>query len=899
MTSEEALALLDTVLLGQKLRDVQEQVFRYTWQGWTYPAIADQIGYDTGHIRDVGAELWQQLTQATGEKVNKNNVQAVLRRHALQQQKTQNLTTHRRQHRGEANTSWGEATDVSNFYGRDSELMQLEHWIVHERCRLIGLLGMGGIGKTALSVKLAQQIQDQFDCLIWRSLRNAPPLETLLTELVPLLSDQQETKPELSKLLDCLRQSRCLIILDNLETVLDAEGVGQFRGGFEGYGELLHLVGATVHQSCILLTSREKPAELANLEGVNLAVRSFRLDGSQEAAQAIMQAKGLIGTDLHKQVLGKRYGNNPLALKIVAASIEELFAGNVEMFLNEDTFIFNGIRRLLDVQFERLPPLEQSIMYWLAINREWTKIADLHTDLVPPVAKGKILEALEALYGRSLLERQTNEYTQQSVVMEYVFDRLITAITTELITFEFSLLHSHSLIKTTVKDYIRESQERLILSAIAAQLHQHFPSTSALKDQLRSATDQLRHHSQSCYAAGNLLNLCQHLQLDLTGYDFSRLTIRHGYFRQNALRQANFTQAHLIDPAFVQPFGNVLSIDFSPDGQWLATGDVSGQVRLWNVANGQVEHTWAGHHFFTKTVCFSPNGKQLASGSHDFFVKIWDIQTRQCLRSFNGHQNVVIALAWSLDGQFLISADWYSIKLWEVATGQCIAELTPGAKAIILSMTRHPTRDLFALCMDSQIQLWDLSDRKSQHYTRTLIGHTALTFYAAWHPDGRRLATASHDQTLKVWDTHTGDCLITLQGNSPMWTVLWLSDGRTLASTNSDGLLQVWDSETGQCVRVIRAHQVMIWALIAHPTRPVIATGSEEQNVKFWSTQTWDCLRTLQGYDNTLWNAETGECLQTLQPDRPYEGMNITGVTGITPAQQQSLISLGAVERID
>jgi transcriptional regulator with XRE-family HTH domain len=79
---------------------------------------------------------------------------------------------------------WGEAPDGSIFYGRANELTQLEEWIVQDQCRLVLMLGMGGTGKTALSVKLSERIYEHFDALIWRSLRNAPPLQTLLTDLI-------------------------------------------------------------------------------------------------------------------------------------------------------------------------------------------------------------------------------------------------------------------------------------------------------------------------------------------------------------------------------------------------------------------------------------------------------------------------------------------------------------------------------------------------------------------------------------------------------------------------------------------------------------------------------------------------------------------------------------------
>jgi hypothetical protein len=80
---DDALLLVDSVLPHKSLSNVQELIFRYTWEGKTYLEIAEIAGYDSAYIRDVGYKLWQVLSKAFGERVTKNNLQVVLRRYAV------------------------------------------------------------------------------------------------------------------------------------------------------------------------------------------------------------------------------------------------------------------------------------------------------------------------------------------------------------------------------------------------------------------------------------------------------------------------------------------------------------------------------------------------------------------------------------------------------------------------------------------------------------------------------------------------------------------------------------------------------------------------------------------------------------------------------------------------
>jgi len=366
---------------------------------------------------------------------------------------------------------WTEAIDVSVFHGRTEELATIKGWIVDEQCRLITVIGMGGIGKTALSVKAAQMVEDEFDYLIWRSLRNAPPVQELLADLICFVSQQQSTNlsesvdGKISQLLEHIRKKRCLLILDNAESILRSDQItGAYRPGYEGYGQLLRSVGESSHQSCLLLTSREKPKGLSFKEGINLPIRSLKLSGlKHESGDFILKEKGFAISENNSRSLVEHYSGNPLALKIVATTIQELFNGDIGQFLAQGIVVFGDISDLLEQQFNRLSILERYMMYWLAINREWVSLAQLAEDIVPSPNHKALLEALASLQYRSLIENMSARYSQQPVVMEYVIDKIIDEVSQELISGEIRLVHTHALLKATSKDYLRNGDIRLIL----------------------------------------------------------------------------------------------------------------------------------------------------------------------------------------------------------------------------------------------------------------------------------------------------------------------------------------------------------------------------------------------------------------------------------------------------
>ena len=752
---------------------------------------------------------------------------------------------------------WGGVVSVEHFFGRTDELSTLTNWLLKDRCRLVAILGMGGIGKTTLSIELAKRIGEKFDCVIWRSLRDAPPVEEIVDRIIEFLSQgKRENLPlrlgdKITLLIEYLRSSRCLILLDNVESLLDSNRrAGRYRPGYEGYYELFRRIGATDHLSCLIITSREKPQEIATLEGEKLPVRSLQLAGLEEVAE-IFRLKGVAGSPTELNSIKERYSGNALALKVVATTIQDLFDGNIAEFLRQEKAVFGDIRDLLDSQFERLSDLEREIMYWLAIAREPISLAELQEDFVTPISPIKLLEAVESLSRRSLIENNASCFTQQSVVMEYVTSHLIETVCNEITINKPEILRDHALIKATSKDYIRENQIRLILQPVINELLIVFRSEKELEACLRGLLVKMQESFplEKWYVAGNIINLFCQLETDLTGYDFSNLCIWQADLRRTNLHNVNFQNSDLSKSVFAENFGGIWSVAFSPDGQYLAAGDTKGNILLRRVADGRVIRSFTGHSAWVVSLAFSPDGNTFASSSCDCTAKLWDVNTGQCLHSFDEHQQEVWSVAFSSDGETLATGcDDNKARLWSVVTGECL-KVFSGHKNEVLSVTFSlDEQELISGSQDSTIRFWDIKTGKCD---RILKGHEDGVRSISISPDGQMLASGSNDRTVRLWNIKKGEYLRVFQGHSNVvMSVAFSPQGNFIASSGIDQTVRLWNTKTRECLKVFPDHSSYINSVAFHPQGTILASGSNDQSVKLWNVDTYQCLKTWQGYSN-------------------------------------------------
>lgn len=347
---------------------------------------------------------------------------------------------------------WGAAPIHTPFYGRQVELNRLAQWVVRDGCRLVAVFGIGGQGKTALSVQLTDALLQNrfpdgsnieaggFDRIIWRSLRNAPPFAHLLQDWLQTLSGQSldqipdHIDAQLILLFKHLRQQRCLLILDDFHGLLQEDGRhGQFSPGYEAYEQLLVRVARVDHRSCLVLTSREQPREFQYLAIDSSRVRSLPLTGlSQETSHKILQAFGVNGSQEATSTLIRRYSGNPLALKLGSMTIQNLFAGDIDHFIQENILIFDDLQSILEQQLAPLSLLEREIMTWLALDQKPVAFQNLWEYISPSASKWEFLAALQALQRRCLLEKYVDGFAIQNLIAEYLTTNVIETVCREI-----------------------------------------------------------------------------------------------------------------------------------------------------------------------------------------------------------------------------------------------------------------------------------------------------------------------------------------------------------------------------------------------------------------------------------------------------------------------------------
>jgi len=449
MDVQQVLKWADELVLaktGRHLNNLEQAVLLGAWQSTKYKEIAKNYHCTEANVKRVAGSLWQLISEELDEKVDKKNFRATIERfyiskstgdfaqskifgssisicgenpHSNETIKKRSPATTSTNNKPEKRHNLTSAPKCNTLHNRTQELNTLKQWILEENSPIVTITGLSGIGKTALARQLVEQIKDNFHRVFWRSHRQIPTLNSLHTNLKEFLGEPQKTKN--ISITDSLSSHPSLIILDDLqETFIRGELAGTYLPEYENYGQFLKEIGHSSHNSCFLLLSWEQPAEIATLETENCNCHTLQLKGLGKAAKEILKAKNL--TDENRWLeLVNRYGGNPIMLKIIASTIQDLFNGSVAQFLASPNLFLGDIEPILKEHYRRLSESEKLVMLWLANQEEAVDISSKRPEFV---SDSDYWAAVQSLRKRGLIEKIIDKgrccFTLQAVVKEYV-----------------------------------------------------------------------------------------------------------------------------------------------------------------------------------------------------------------------------------------------------------------------------------------------------------------------------------------------------------------------------------------------------------------------------------------------------------------------------------------------
>jgi WD40 repeat protein len=730
------------------------------------------------------------------------------------------------------------------FFGRAIEVETLKRWIIDDRYPVVAIAGLGGAGKSSLTLKVCEHLRDRSISVVWADLKNRPSAAQVVRDWIRQISpaDTCESAADIANLMrrlaQCLSGRRCALVLDNAETVLETDG---------DYRRVLVTMAAGATGSSLVLTSRVLPAYLALLEAEGSA-RCLRLGGlAIEDAVQLIKGIGVTAPERDLRALAELYDCHVLALRLACCTIRELFGGRAGTFLRQRRAIHGELRELLDEHVQHAGDRGVAVLYWMAIGRDDVTIDTIQADLADRWTAGQLLDVLEALRRWHLIEPGSDgdSFALQPVILEYLTERFVDVITRELQHGALEFTASHGLLKANAKEFVRQSQERCVLDPIISRLRP-VPEQGRLDVDLGALMGAARRTAG--YAAGNLVNLMRRADYDFTGADLSGLTIRRAYLEGTILRRVDFSDTSLVECRFTNEFDSVMAVSCCPQGGRIAFGGADGHVRIWRLPE-LLGETTLSQGAWVRGICFNPDGSLVAAAGDDGVVRVWNVSSGQEQISIRAHKRAVKSLAWGERGLLATACSDGIIGLWDSTSGKCARTICAHA-GHARSVAFLPGGDRVVSGGDDRlVKVWDTA---SGECVRTFTGHTERVRSVAAGTGGRTIASGSADRTAIVWDVDRQSPTAILEGHQE-WisSVAFSSNGRILATASGDKTVKLWQVDGGRLIRTLTGHARLVWSVAFDTTGEILLTGSDDQSVRAWDPRTGVCTRAIHG--QTSW----------------------------------------------
>jgi hypothetical protein len=443
MTVTEILQFVDNLVFNKTdkhLDDLQKKIIEELFQGKTYRQIANIYDYDEGYIGDESRNLFKLLSEILGQDINKSNfcwtIERVVNSKIINFEKnninwcSNNQISNHHQHNKNTEQAKSFYHDLSlspkitRFYGREQELNLLSNGVLNQHTHLISVLGLSGIGKTTLVKRFIDLNIQQFEVIIWRSLKFPKSLYLLIDDLLNVCQEEAKATidDKLKQLFNILKNKKCLIILDNLENIfVNCQFAGQYKLEYQDYKTFLQMITEIEHQSCLILISQEKCQEMISLDSELYPIHCLELSGLDNAATEILKNQGLKNEETWLNLINL-YESHPKYLQYISILIKDVFQGEVAEFIKENSLILTeDFKTLFDLIWMRLSEVEKEILLKISQNEQPISRDEIKQFL--SLSSMDIINGLQSLTRRFLVSKLENDqklYTLSAVFKEYL-----------------------------------------------------------------------------------------------------------------------------------------------------------------------------------------------------------------------------------------------------------------------------------------------------------------------------------------------------------------------------------------------------------------------------------------------------------------------------------------------
>jgi WD40 repeat protein len=302
--------------------------------------------------------------------------------------------------------------------------------------------------------------------------------------------------------------------------------------------------------------------------------------------------------------------------------------------------------------------------------------------------------------------------------------------------------------------------------------------------------------------------------------------------------------------------GDVISVAFSQEGKYLATGSVDTTVRIWDASNGDLIRVLKGHSAAVGGLAFSPNGKLLLTSSEDGTLIIWDAATGELLHSLPDF--TVYKVNFSPDGTRVAAATFHGLQVWmytpdsaepiSLEESQAVLTIPDGGSGIFSPDGKQLAAISLSTASGNAVKLWDANTGQE---LLTLVGHTAWISGLVFSPDGKRLASTGLDGTVRIWSPAPGQEIVTVLSPSAGYgnRVVYNPNGQEFATNGGDGTATIWNAKTGKSRLTLTGHDAEVMNMAFSPDGKRFATGSLDATAIVWDAATGKKLLTLSGHE--------------------------------------------------